>query len=114
MRARPVILRTVASQDIEDIVSYYLGEQAEQAAIGFVDALEHALHHVARHPGIGSTRYAHELNLPGLRSWPLTRYPHLIFYVERSEHIDVWRILHGHRDLPAWLARAWPESGPVV
>jgi toxin ParE1/3/4 len=43
------------------------------------------------------------LNLPGLRSWPLTRFPHLVFYVERPEHIDVWRVLHGRRDIPVWM-----------
>jgi toxin ParE1/3/4 len=43
------------------------------------------------------------LDLPGLRSWPLTRYPHLVFYIERSDHIDVWRVLHGQRDIPVWL-----------
>ena len=45
----------------------------------------------------------HELNLPGLRFWPLTRYPHLVFYVERPDHIDVWRVLHGTRDIPQWM-----------
>jgi toxin ParE1/3/4 len=43
------------------------------------------------------------LNLPGLRSWPLTRYPYLVFYVERSDHVDVWRVLHGQRDIPGWM-----------
>ena len=43
---------------------------------------------------------AHELNLPGLRAWPLTRYPCLVFEVERSDHVDVWRVLHGQRDIP--------------
>ncbi|HKU13230.1 MAG TPA: type II toxin-antitoxin system RelE/ParE family toxin [Steroidobacteraceae bacterium] len=59
--------------------------------------------HIARHPGSGSSRYAHELNLPGLRFWPVQKSPHLIFYVEHSGHIDVWRVLHGHRDIPAWM-----------
>ena len=27
------------------------------------------------------------MNLPGLRSWPLTRYPCLVFYVERIQLI---------------------------
>ena len=27
----------------------------------------------------------------------------LVFYVERPEHIDVWRVLHGQRDIPAWM-----------
>jgi toxin ParE1/3/4 len=43
------------------------------------------------------------MNLPGLRSWPLTRYPYLVFYVVRSDHVDVWRVLQGQRDIPAWM-----------
>nr|MEA2799523.1 toxin ParE1/3/4 [Phenylobacterium sp.] len=31
------------------------------------------------------------------------RYPYLIFYVERDSHVDVWRLLHAERDIPAWL-----------
>jgi toxin ParE1/3/4 len=48
-------------------------------------------------------RYAHELDLPGLRSWALSRYPYLVFYVERPDHVDVWRVLNSQRDLPAWM-----------
>ena len=55
------------------------------------------------HPAIGSPRYAHELNLPGLRCLTLTRYPHIVFYVERDDYIDVWRVLHGMRDIPSSL-----------
>ena len=44
----------------------------------------------------------------GLRSWPLTRHPYLVFYLERPDHIDVWRVLHGQRDIPAWLLE--PDS----
>ncbi len=72
-------------------------------ALAFVDALEQAYAHLSRRPATGSPRYAHELNLPDLRFWRLTRFPHLIFYVERDDHVDVWRVLHGHRDMPAWL-----------
>jgi toxin ParE1/3/4 len=25
------------------------------------------------------------------------------FYVERSDHVDVWRVLHGMRDIPSWM-----------
>ena len=70
--------------------------------MGFVDALEKAYGQIGRNPGTGSPRYAHELNLPGLRAWPLTRYPHLVFYVEHPDHIDVWRVLHGKQDIPTW------------
>lgn len=106
MKAKPVIPRSLANQDVEDAISYYLGEQAEQAALGFIDALEQAYTHISRHPASGIGRYAHELELPGLLCWPLKRYPYLVFYVERDKHIDVWRVLHGMSDIPAWLTES--------
>ncbi|MGY2282927.1 type II toxin-antitoxin system RelE/ParE family toxin [Pseudomonas gingeri] len=103
MRVKPVIPRALARQDIEDAIRFYLDEQAEQAALGFIDALERAYSLISRHPASGASRYSHELELPGLLCWPLKRYPYLVFYVERDDHIDVWRILHGRRDIPEWL-----------
>ena len=104
MKVKPVIPRALASQDVDDAISYYLSEDVEQAALGFIDALAKAYAHIGRHPSAGSTRYAYELDLPGLHCWPLKRYPHLVFYVERDGHIDVWRVLHGMGDIPAWLS----------
>lgn len=103
MKAKPVVPRELASRDIDEALAYYIDEGAEQAALGFVDALEDAFAHIARHPATGSPRYAHELNLPGLRAWPLTRFPYLVFYVEHADHVDVWRVLHQRRDIPAWM-----------
>ena len=103
MTAKPVVPRELANRDIDDAIAYYLSESAEQAALGFIDALAQAYAHIGRHPVTGAPRYAHELSLPGLRFWPLARYPHLVFYVERPQHIDVWRVLHGQRDIPAWM-----------
>ena len=106
MKAKPVVPRQLASRDVDDAVAHYLAEGGEWVALGFIDALVQAYAHVGRHPAAGSPRYAHELNLPGLRSWPLTRYPYLVFYVEQSDHIDVWRVLHQQRDIPAWMQKA--------
>lgn len=103
MAAKPVLPRELANRDIDEAIAYYLGDGAVDAALGLVDALERAFAHIARHPASGSTRYALELNLPGLRSWPLARYPYLVFYLERTDHVDVWRVLHAQRDIPAWM-----------
>ena len=103
MKSKPVIPRALANRDVDEAIGHYLSEDARQAALGFIEALERAYTHIARHPATGSPRYSHELDLPGLRSWPLTRDPYLVFYVERSDHIDIWRVLHGQRDIPAWL-----------
>ncbi|OZA28064.1 MAG: plasmid stabilization protein [Hydrogenophilales bacterium 17-64-11] len=103
MKGKPVIPRALANRDIDEAIDWYLNESAAQAALGLVDALERAYSHIARHPATGSARYALELNLPGLRSWPLKHYPYLVFYVERADHIDIWRVLHAQRDIPGWL-----------
>ena len=103
MKAKAVVPREQANRDVDDAVAFYLTETTETSALGFIDALEQAYTHIGRHPASGSPRYAHELNLPGLRSWSLAHYPYLVFYVERPDHIDVWRVLHGQRDIPAWM-----------
>ena len=103
MTAKPVIGRDLAGRDVDAAIVFYLSEGSEQAALAFIVALEAAYDHISRYPAAGSPRYAHEVDLPGLRCWPLKRYPHLVFYVEREDHIDVWRVLHGQRDVPAWL-----------
>lgn len=109
MKARPVVPRQQAVRDIEEAVAWYLGQGAGPAALGFIDAVEQAFEYISRSPAAGSPRYAHALNLPGLRCWPLARYPYLVFYVEGEDHIDVWRVLAAPRDIPVWLQAAEPE-----
>lgn len=105
MNPKAVVPRVQAHRDVEEAVAYpyHLSEATAQVALGFVEALERAYAQVGRHAAMGSPRYAHELNLPGLRAWPLKRYPYIVFYVERPDCVDVWRVLHGQRDVPAWM-----------
>ncbi|RZL87457.1 MAG: type II toxin-antitoxin system RelE/ParE family toxin [Variovorax sp.] len=103
MTTKPLVPRALALEDVEAALDYYLGEAGAEAATGFVDELRAVYAPIARNPGSGSPRYAHELDIAGLRSWPMKRYPYLIFYFEQSGHVEVWRVLHGKRDIPAWL-----------
>lgn len=98
-----IVPRELANRDVEEAIDHYLVEATAAVALGFVDALEKAYAHIARNPASGSPRHAHQLGLTDLRFWPLGRYPYLVFYVERAEHIDVWRVLHEQRDIPAWM-----------
>ncbi len=69
MKTKPVIPREQANRDVAEAVTYYcLSEAGESVALGFIDALEKAYRHIGRHTATGSSRYAHELNLPGLRA----------------------------------------------
>ena len=91
-----------ADLDVEEALDYYL-QHAPEMALGFISALEQAYRQIQQRPALGSPRYAQELNLPGLRFRQCKRFPYLVFYVETAERIDVWRVLHGSRDIPAWL-----------
>ena len=103
MSHKPVIPRSLDVEDVDEALAFYLEEGGQDAALRFVDALERAYSHIGRQPASGSPRYAHELEIPGLRSWPVKPFSHLVFYLEREDHVDVWRVLHGRRDIPAWV-----------
>jgi toxin ParE1/3/4 len=99
-------LRELACRDVEDAIDFYLAEAGEAVALAFIDALEAAYGAMAAQPGAGSPRHGQALDLPGLRRWRIRGFPYLVFYVERDAEIDVWRVLHGSRDIPAWLQEA--------
>lgn len=106
MSAKPVVPRSLARRDIDDAINRYLTEGGTDVALSFIDSVEQAFNHLSRNPGTGSPRYGYELDLPDLRFWPLRKYPFLVFYVERADHVDVWRVLHTARDIPAWIQQS--------
>jgi toxin ParE1/3/4 len=106
MTTRLVIPRAVAHGDVEAALDYYVDTAGVDVALKFVASLESAYRIIAERPATGSPRFAHELGLPGLRGRKLARFPHLIFYFDRGDHIDVWRILHVQQDIPNWLTES--------
>ena len=103
MNDKPVVLRDLARNDIDQVVDHYLEEAGATVALAFINAAEATLRRIGELPGSGSPRYAHELDIPGLRFLSTDRFPYLIFYMEGKDEIDVWRVLHGARDIPAWM-----------
>jgi toxin ParE1/3/4 len=91
-----------AGRDIRQAIDW-LKQESRPAAQGFKDDLHQAGHLLATQPGIGSRRYAGLFPDGDLRMLPLSRFPYLIFYLERETSIDVLRVLHGARDLPPLL-----------
>jgi toxin ParE1/3/4 len=103
MTDKPVVPREQARRDIAEAIDHYLREAGDRVALRFIDAAEAVFRTIGQSPAAGSPRYAHELDLPGLRSRLVKRFPYLVFYVDRGDHIDVWRVLHAKRDIPLWL-----------
>ena len=96
------IRSAAATADVAAAVEHYLKE-APHVAADFIDELEHAVRHIERHPSSGSPRYAHELDMPLLRHWPLRRFPFALFYIEDADRLVVLRCVHMTRDIPASL-----------
>ena len=103
MSGKQVVLRERAQRDIDGAVEHYLTKAGAAVALDFIDALEETHRQIGAQPATGSPRYAHELDIPGLRFRTVKRFPYLVFDVERAAEIDVWRVLHGARDIPAWM-----------
>lgn len=99
---KPAIRSSLADKDIQQALAYYL-EISAATALGFLDALEHAVGHIQSHPGSGSPRYAHELGIPQLRYWMLQGFPYALFYIEHHDHLDVIRFPHLEQDIPEGL-----------
>ncbi|MBE2243547.1 MAG: type II toxin-antitoxin system RelE/ParE family toxin [Burkholderiaceae bacterium] len=99
MTVKPVLRVARADLDVLEAIDHYL-EEAPHAVEAFVDALDETYGRIARDPGLGSPRYAHELDLPGLRHWRCRKFPYLVFYREADDCILILRVLHGLRDIP--------------
>lgn len=57
-------------------------------------------------PRAGSLKLFDAPEFAGVRSWPVEGFPnHLIFYLPLADGIDVLAVMHGARDIEAWLKR---------
>jgi toxin ParE1/3/4 len=100
---KPVLPSDRASRDIEDILAHYEVKAEKVVAQDFIDELETAFGQLGRFPGSGSPRLGHVLGITRLRSWPVKRFPYLVLYIDRPDHVEVWRVLHSGRDVPGAL-----------
>lgn len=100
--------RATARDDERSAFNYYASEAGVSVADAFADTLRDVYRLIAEQPTIGSLRYAQALDLPDLRSRAVGRFPFLVFYFDREQYIEVWRVLHGRRDILALLGPPGP------
>jgi toxin ParE1/3/4 len=96
-----VHLRGAARGDLDGIADYF-AERSIPTALRFAAAAEAALSRPADSPLVGHPRPGEDPLLRQVRSWPVPGFEDiLLFYRPSARGIDVLRILHGARDLPA-------------
>jgi len=100
---KPVLLTPAAKQDRRDEVVYYRTEAGARVAKKLVDAMRKALQALEQQPGMGSPAIGKELDIDGLRARRLDGFPLSFWYLERTEHVLVVRLI-GQRQDPENLA----------
>jgi toxin ParE1/3/4 len=110
MTKRRVVFRRKAEEDIEDI-AYYIAQDNVRAAEAFREALENACFLLAERPEIGPLRSFGNPRLSDVRLWPIRGFErYLLFYRVAGDTLDVIRVVHGARDLPALFEETEPEE----
>ena len=98
-----VVIRPRALADLAEIWAY-IAEDSPAHADAFAARIDRKFHTLARRPGIGRARP--ELD-KYLRSFVVGQ--HVIFYLPRSNGIEVVRVLHGARDIETALEDGEPS-----
>lgn len=96
---RDIVIRPAALRDVEQIASY-IGKRSSQSAVRLVDAFESTLQTLLDQPGMGRPRASANPAAAGLRSWRIRGFKrYLIFYRKIENGLEVFRVLHGARDI---------------
>ena len=92
--------RRAARRDLIGVFNHYVDEGSIKTARRFLAQAESTFQRLARLPSAGALYEPDDPIHPGLRYMPVSRFrKDLIFYVPVPGGIDVFRVLHGARDL---------------
>ena len=87
-----------------DLVDYaeHISRDSLDAALRFLDAAESTFKFLAENREVGQLCRFPQPELAGLRVWPIERFGnYLVFYQPTDDGVEVWRVLHGARDIEA-------------
>jgi len=101
MNGRRIVRRPAADNDVE-VAGAYIAERNPRAADRFIDAVRATEEVLLRTPGLGTRRDYDNPALVGMRFHLVKGFrKYLVFYIPRSDGIEVVRVLHSARDLEA-------------
>lgn len=96
-----LLLRRRAKRDLLEL-AWYIAQDNARAAERFLDAAEKAFTELLKTPGMGASRTFRNPRLKGIRMRPIPGFAKvLIFYRPLGRGIEIIRVLHGARDIPA-------------
>jgi toxin ParE1/3/4 len=96
------------AEDYAKQFDWYVTEGGRDVAIRFQEAVKDTINRIENEPTLGRKRRFRHPHLAGLRSIVVTK-PFdriLIFYRFDPQQLDIWRMMHGARDLGRRLLEA--------
>lgn len=100
---KAIELRPLAEHDLANQTRYYRSVGGTELSDRFLDAAVATLDAIAAMPKAGSPRSADLTGVPGLRSRSIPGFRCGWFYLERTQHIDVVRLVSYSQDLASVL-----------
>lgn len=109
MTPERVIHKTgLATADLTELADHFLAHAGPAVALRFLDNAERAFDQLVAMPRMGALLGLDELPYEDIRRWHITGFDRLmILYREVADGVEVIRVLHSARDVPAVL-RASP------
>lgn len=109
-----LFIQLSAREDILNQYRYYLDEAAIDAAERFLLAADASIHALVEMPEIGVAKKSKNRHLAGLRIWQVSGFDEFwIYYLVRSDVLQVVRVLHGKRDIGKILKHQ-PVDSPDI
>jgi toxin ParE1/3/4 len=90
-------------RDQQGEVRHYRSEDGARMAATVAKATNAALDQVELDPGIGSLTTEKLLDIQGLRTWRIAKFPLLWSHLEGGDHMDVVRLLGERQNLASIL-----------
>ncbi len=103
---KPAVLRPQTLRDQQGAARYSRKDRGIRVAVNAANASNAsnaALEPIEVDPGIGSLALGRLLDIPGLRTWRVAKFPLLWCYFERGDHVDVVRLPGERRYVAALL-----------
>jgi toxin ParE1/3/4 len=99
-----VLVRPQAEEEVDAIVATIARDNLD-TAVRFYDRVQESFEFLADWPQAGTRRRTRDPALRGLRSYPIRGYrTYLVFYLPLADGgVDIVRVIHGARDIPAAL-----------
>lgn len=100
-----LVVRPEAEADIDAAAGFYASEGDVELGLRFFDAVQRTFDTLVGQPHLGRVQEWVASRLRGCRRWPVAQ-PfdvHQVFYLPSESRVEIVRVLHGARDVPALL-----------